>query len=395
MTALLAHTASTALLRLDLQQRCRAEHIPTLSVLVGHNTEALAVWQDWATRCERQVLLATADNPLQTWLYGWLQHNKGFRTVAIDLAGKTHYELATLLAAYLPKIHLTPHELRALHRLLQTESVKPDAVYWSDSDPLKIILLLSRLVDDQCLPALAVTTRLLEPEALNALIRQLYRLASACPVLPIALLLEPPLYRSYKAAMPNSREKAWVLEGRVNVSAWDATMINQALLQAGVAPESFTQTINDLAQLAPSAAMVEHFVSLASSVSTRTSHAGDITAEDDDQARSHAERLLFECLQRLPETKGLFRLNARLPVRFGNTWLEIDLYCESHALAVEIDGYYHFQNVEAYRRDRRKDVLLQKQGYLIVRFLADDIVSQLEVILSTIKEALAHQQQAH
>ena len=282
-----------------------------------------------------------------------------------------------------------------MHRLLQTESVKPDTAYWSDSDPLKIILLLSRLVDGQYLPALAVTTRLLEPEALNALIRQLYRLASACPVLPIALLLEPPLYRSYKAAMPNSREKAWVLEGRVNVSAWDATMINQALLQAGVAPESFTQTINDLAQLAPSAAMVEHFVSLASSVSTRTSHAGDITAEDDDQARSHAERLLFECLQRLPETKGLFRLNARLPVRFGNTWLEIDLYCESHALAVEIDGYYHFQNVEAYRRDRRKDVLLQKQGYLIVRFLADDIVSQLEVILSTIKEALAHQQQAH
>ena len=58
-------------------------------------------------------------------------------------------------------------------------------------------------------------------------------------------------------------------------------------------------------------------------------------------------------------------------------------------LAVEIDGYYHFQDPDAYRRDRRKDLELQKHGYLVVRVLAEDVVCRLEEVLETILAAVA------
>src|SRR6202030_3510390 len=95
-------------------------------------------------------------------------------------------------------------------------------------------------------------------------------------------------------------------------------------------------------------------------------------SEHDDPARSAAERFLFERLETLPQTAGLFTLNAPLDFAFGaGRAMEVDLAALQLALAVEIDGYYHFRNADAYRRDRRKDIELQKQGFLVVRVLAD------------------------
>ena len=51
-------------------------------------------------------------------------------------------------------------------------------------------------------------------------------------------------------------------------------------------------------------------------------------------------------------------------------------------------GYYHL-NPEQYRRDRRKDWLYQRHGYLVLRFLAEDVVDDLEAILNTILDAVA------
>ena len=119
----------------------------------------------------------------------------------------------------------------------------------------------------------------------------------------------------------------------------------------------------------------------------RTTPAGP---EPIDRARSAAERFLYECLQRLPETAGLFRLNAALGFPFGpNREIEADLAADSLRLVVEIDGYHHFQDPESYRRDRRKDLELQKHGYLVVRVLAEDVVCRLEHVLDTILAAVA------
>jgi hypothetical protein len=51
----------------------------------------------------------------------------------------------------------------------------------------------------------------------------------------------------------------------------------------------------------------------------------------------------------------------------------------------------HLADPVAYRRDRRKDRLLQKNGYLVLRFLAQDVGKDLEQVLDTILRALARQ----
>lgn len=48
-----------------------------------------------------------------------------------------------------------------------------------------------------------------------------------------------------------------------------------------------------------------------------------------------------------------------------------------------------FQDLNAYRRDRRKDILLQENGYMVLRFLAEDIGKYLDNILDSIFRSLS------
>ena len=61
-------------------------------------------------------------------------------------------------------------------------------------------------------------------------------------------------------------------------------------------------------------------------------------------------------------------------------------------MAIEIDGDQHLADADAYRHDRRKDYLLQENGYLILRFLAGDLGRRLDEVLDEILRALAHRQ---
>ena len=64
-------------------------------------------------------------------------------------------------------------------------------------------------------------------------------------------------------------------------------------------------------------------------------------------------------------------------------------FCKERQLAVEIDGAFHFADAEHCRRDRRKDFLLQKNGYLVLRFLAEDVTRHLAQVIDEIAAALA------
>jgi very-short-patch-repair endonuclease len=57
-------------------------------------------------------------------------------------------------------------------------------------------------------------------------------------------------------------------------------------------------------------------------------------------------------------------------------------------LAVESDGPQHPADPEAYRFDRRKDLLLQENGCLLLRFLPDDIPKRLSDVLDTLTHIL-------
>ena len=104
-----------------------------------------------------------------------------------------------------------------------------------------------------------------------------------------------------------------------------------------------------------------------------------------ERARSAAEAFLFQRLETLPETRGRFALNEKLPIAFGKgAFLEPDLLCADLRLAVEIDGVQHLGSADAYRRDRRKDMLLQENGYFVMRFLYDDVLANLPYVLEAI-----------
>jgi very-short-patch-repair endonuclease len=118
-------------------------------------------------------------------------------------------------------------------------------------------------------------------------------------------------------------------------------------------------------------------------------------AEGADRARSASEAFLYRRLQTLPETTGRFRLNASLPIAFDGTGgLEVDLLCDDARLAVELDGAQHLSDPAAYRRDRRKDQLLQENGYLVLRFLAEDVGKELDLVLDSIIRAAHHRDSA-
>ncbi len=114
-------------------------------------------------------------------------------------------------------------------------------------------------------------------------------------------------------------------------------------------------------------------------------------AEGAARARSASEAFLYRRLDTLAETAGRFRLNTELPIPFDNRGvMEVDFFCSDARLVIELDGAQHLADADAYRRDRRKDALLQQHGYLVLRFLAEDAGKQLDYVLDSILAALAH-----
>jgi superfamily II DNA or RNA helicase len=122
-------------------------------------------------------------------------------------------------------------------------------------------------------------------------------------------------------------------------------------------------------------------------------HVARTVAPDADgahRARSSTEAFLFRRLETLAETKGRFGVNVTLPIPFdGMGNLEVDLLCADARVAVELDGAQHLADPVAYRRDRRKDQLLQEDGYLVLRFLAEDVGKELDMVLDAILRALS------
>jgi hypothetical protein len=107
-------------------------------------------------------------------------------------------------------------------------------------------------------------------------------------------------------------------------------------------------------------------------------------------ARSAAEATLFEALEATPPTAGRFELNASLSVRFGSRAAEIDLLSRGDRIAIEIDGVHHFADPDCYRRDRRKDLVLQTHGFIVVRLLAEDVMRDVRSAVNAVCQVLAY-----
>jgi superfamily II DNA or RNA helicase/very-short-patch-repair endonuclease len=109
------------------------------------------------------------------------------------------------------------------------------------------------------------------------------------------------------------------------------------------------------------------------------------------RARSATEAFLYHRLQTLMQTAGRFELNQNLPISFdGHGKMEVDLLDKDNRIAIEIDGAQHLDDPQAYRRDRRKDLLLQENGYIVLRFLASDVSSRLDDVIDAIIRTVVH-----
>jgi len=114
-------------------------------------------------------------------------------------------------------------------------------------------------------------------------------------------------------------------------------------------------------------------------------------AEGEARARSASEVFLYRRLESLGETKNRFRLNADLPIPFDNFGkMEVDFLDSESRIVIELDGSQHLSDPEAYRRDRRKDELLQRNNYYVLRFLTEDVGKSLDHVLDVILSTLVH-----
>ena len=119
-------------------------------------------------------------------------------------------------------------------------------------------------------------------------------------------------------------------------------------------------------------------------------------AEGAARARSATEEFLSRRLETLIETRGRFVLNESLAIPFDQQGrLEVDLLCADARVAVEFDGGQHLGDPEAYRRDRRKDQLLQEHGYFVLRFLAEDVGKCLDQVLDAILLTMSGRRRSH
>jgi very-short-patch-repair endonuclease len=343
----------------------RRQNIPTVSVLVGPASAAEWVWTAWNQASGRRTVLVDGYSEAHV-LRGWLADDDVRREIGVAvrrqlahhcgvadqeceplLAGRSPWELDELLAALLPVLGCSK-------QLLQLALGAEPRAAWVEIEAQSLDFM--------------------------ALIRHM---GSSLPV---------PLLRLPAAA------SAWP-EGAAN----DLIRMSEAAcdLDVGVAAGTNLQLLETAATARDVALLREGLLRLEATTTEaapRTPASRDDTSLPYDAAelaRSEAERELYRRLESRPTTRGLFAQNVKLDERFGASPIEVDLLSRRLCLALEVDGYHHFRDAIAYRRDRKKDLLLQELGYLVVRVLASDVVEEAEHVLETIDRAVLAQRARH
>jgi len=411
-------------LALHEQRRCIG--LPTVSVLAGPRGPGISCLRDWALRHQRLLAVFELDHHgseavVRAWIDRlvadrdlfdeatlWLSRRLSCpaRELGRSLRAKSSVELAMFLEGALPAASATGVETacrwllsQALDGALMEDGLPAglDACLAEYPRPwVRVLVALGALIVQERQPVLALICPgdADDPEwftRLCAVARVSTELAIAQPSLALALIVEPAAWNAYLERAPESRVKALLRESVVPITDTPAEGIRQRLAESlrKQAPGlDLDRSISRLISDGASSELVELFETAGQALQELGATLPDPAQAD--RARSAAERFLFERLESLPETTGLFRLNESLGFRFGSSRaVEVDLAALSLNLVVEIDGYYHFLDPCSYRRDRRKDVELQQRGYLVVRVLAEDVVCRLEEVLDTIQAAVA------
>jgi very-short-patch-repair endonuclease len=387
----------------------RRHGTPTISVLVGPIVPSLHLFSCWAKTRSRPVVNVRLENAeLEAVIVLWVdelvkKHDLGAAAVewlaqrlnrdagglARSLRLMTSHELGVFLELSLPLESGTSVEIIGRHLIeYAATGIEPgssrlapnlDLLLEGHGRPwIRVFSAVGELIDLDCLPVLVMSLAKPSVCELERIARLLAELAVAQPRSGLVLLVQQDPFDSFVRLAPASRAKALLLESIVNLGGEDLSVTAGS---DSTSVESGESTRDDSVANALESAISD--LQLTES------------AFDNDDARSAAERFLFERLESVAETAGLFKLNVKLDFDFGsNRWMEVDLATSTLKLAIEVDGYHHFMGPEAFRRDRRKDLELQKHGYLVVRVLAEDVVERLEEVMDTILATVAFRRAA-
>ncbi len=384
--------------KLDMQLQYRNQGVPTLSVLSGTFNDTKNIWLQWMKGIARNTAICPTGTS-KLLFTNWLQklfanstlrdevltylaklHQCPKKQLEVELINKSDYELdimqqqsqykrvtvdcALILRWFIKQI--------AANNILTVGSAV-DLIYFLEVQKGQhistIISVFAEILPLDIIPGLLIevsTDDLYHSDLVHLIIQ----IAESHPGILLALSIQPATLTEYLSKHTESKDKVMLRTGVVVIPQIKTSGLpietNKFLYQCNM-PQNLLDDAHALQQVITDK-NVDHSV-----------------------ARSQAELFLFNVLMQTADTKNLFKLNAKLPFEFGNQAMEVDLFASTVQVAIEIDGYYHFQDLDAWRRDRRKDFELQTKEILVLRFLSEDVLSKLEEILYRIRQALHYQ----
>lgn len=399
---------------LHVHQKQRDAGHSTLSVLVGPVGIGIATWKRFAEEIERPFVRISSidrDTIIRAWLESYRDERSLLNTVFHYLSkiknekpsvlkhSLTHksdrdrFQFLETIAKNNPR-----RDLIDLCRIMSAVMDQPDErqinhviqqwfspTYYEWWTQMKTIHDL----EPSRSPAILFTEPINEnqhADRVSDFCTTITQLVESNPHNPIAWTVTESMYQRWIDSTPHSRAKAICQESSIRLRTCDIGSIrSQVKAQRPSDPSRYERSLEILVRDGASPDLAETFLDALKATSQPPT-----SDRDDDRARSKTERLLYEQLESMAETTGLFELNVRIPIPFGpHRSMEVDLISTRYRIAIEIDGFYHFNDQEAYRRDRRKDFELQKHGYFVLRFLPDEITMDLDVVLSRIRKVLS------
>ena len=100
---------------------------------------------------------------------------------------------------------------------------------------------------------------------------------------------------------------------------------------------------------------------------------------------THAERKLWSALRAAPIEGTHFRRQATIGPYF------VDFACHQTRLVIEVDGGGHAED-NRMAADAQRTAFLSSHGYRVLRFWNNDVLSNVEGVMTLIHEAINEQQ---
>jgi very-short-patch-repair endonuclease len=377
---------------LERHEQRRGQGVPTVTSLIGPPGLGLRMWRAWARWRGRPTAFSLSTDERGAAV-AWIEaaangHDLRLLAARATSRGEDPQDLVRRLdrlagaerSLFLDRITapLGADLARVCRLVLDTREIPPARIaeaLFASAEAGVAMRTLAQLIPPETRPCLLFAS--VEARAplgwLDHAAVAAARVVETNPELAVAIAAD-----AWAASAPSSRAHALLAEGRITLPALSAEAVVSQLAREDVPAElRSSSSAERLAADGADEGLVSLFACAARAVG--------------GEARSEAERFLHARLESLAWSAGRFELNGAPGFRFGSREAEVDLLARELKLAIEIDGYYHFQNRDAYRRDRRKDLELQRRGYLVLRVLEEDIVTRLEEILHTIEDAMRHQ----